>query len=453
MALKLRRGLSSDRTTITPAEGELLYTTDTKIVYVGDGSTLGGNAVSGGGGTGSPYSLSPLTAAAGSASIRLKTDDNSVISDLTLVGTLGNTISVVDANNISIRGGINTGGIGQIPFYLAEGQELTASGAALTWNRTTGQLLVGDNDFTGQVRVYSLAGGQASFVAGSWHNSATNVNNMQLQRGRGTGATPLAVQDGDRIYDIRFSAWDGAVNQASAIVRGEVNGTVTSGRVPGRLRFLTTSATGVISTALLIDSAQDSTFNGHITLNAEKNLRFADADSSNYLAFKAPSTVSTNVIWTLPATDGGLGQVLTTNGTGTLSWSTPSGGSSSSRTTVSAPTGVIANGATADVTIAGYKGYVLYKIETTAAAWVRIYTDIPSRTTDSSRVEGSDPLPGSGVIAEVITTGAQTVLISPGAIGFNGESTPSSNIYLAVTNKSGGSATITVTLTVLQIEV
>jgi|688.fasta_scaffold06868_12 hypothetical protein len=47
MALKLRQGLASDRLSITPASGELIYTTDTKQLYVGDGSTAGGNSISG----------------------------------------------------------------------------------------------------------------------------------------------------------------------------------------------------------------------------------------------------------------------------------------------------------------------------------------------------------------------------------------------------------------------
>jgi hypothetical protein len=47
MALQIRRGLESARTSITPAEGEVLYVTDTKRVYIGDGSTLGGNQVGG----------------------------------------------------------------------------------------------------------------------------------------------------------------------------------------------------------------------------------------------------------------------------------------------------------------------------------------------------------------------------------------------------------------------
>lgn len=45
MALRLRRGTNSERALITPADGELIYTTDTKILYIGDGTTVGGNPV------------------------------------------------------------------------------------------------------------------------------------------------------------------------------------------------------------------------------------------------------------------------------------------------------------------------------------------------------------------------------------------------------------------------
>jgi len=47
MALKLRRGLETNRTDIIPQQGEILYTTDTKELYVGDGTTSGGTKVSG----------------------------------------------------------------------------------------------------------------------------------------------------------------------------------------------------------------------------------------------------------------------------------------------------------------------------------------------------------------------------------------------------------------------
>ena len=45
MAFKIRRGTNAQRLLITPAEGELIYTTDTKKLFTGDGTTLGGVAV------------------------------------------------------------------------------------------------------------------------------------------------------------------------------------------------------------------------------------------------------------------------------------------------------------------------------------------------------------------------------------------------------------------------
>jgi hypothetical protein len=158
----------------------------------------------------------------------------------------------------------------------------------------------------------------------------------------------------------------------------------------------------------------------------------------------------------LGITDGTPGQVLTTNGSGAFTFTTVSGGGGGtglgSRTTASAATGSLANGATGTVSITGFKSYALLKVQTTHAAWVRIYTDATSRSNDASRSEGTDPAAGAGVIAEVITTGAQTVVITPGTIGFNNDGSPTTTIYAAVTNKSGGTATITTTLTVLQLE-
>ena len=46
MALQIRRGTDAERTNITPLIGELIYTTDTKEVYVGDGVSQGGLPVS-----------------------------------------------------------------------------------------------------------------------------------------------------------------------------------------------------------------------------------------------------------------------------------------------------------------------------------------------------------------------------------------------------------------------
>jgi hypothetical protein len=64
-----------------------------------------------------------------------------------------------------------------------------------------------------------------------------------------------------------------------------------------------------------------------IELGAQRELRFEDADSSAYVGFKSPATVTTNLVWTLPATDGSSGQVLSTNGSAVLSWAAAGGGS------------------------------------------------------------------------------------------------------------------------------
>ena len=129
------------------------------------------------------------------------------------------------------------------------------------------------------------------------------------------------------------------------------------------------------------------------------------------------------------------------------------GGSSlQSRTTDTATTGSLAPGAATNLNMTTAKSYVLQKITTNYAAWVTVYTDVGSRSADASRLETTDPLPGSGVIAEVITSGATTQILTPGVIGWNGDASPSTNTYLKVVNKESSSYPITITLHYLKLE-
>ena len=67
---------------------------------------------------------------------------------------------------------------------------------------------------------------------------------------------------------------------------------------------------------------------GDLTLNAQSDLRFADSDSSNWVAFQAPGTISANVTWTLPDADATVnGHALKSDGSGNLSWGTAGGAS------------------------------------------------------------------------------------------------------------------------------
>ena len=59
----------------------------------------------------------------------------------------------------------------------------------------------------------------------------------------------------------------------------------------------------------------------NVQINNAAAFRFSNV-TTNYVAFKAPATIASNVTWTLPSTDGTAGQVLSTNGSGVLSWVT-----------------------------------------------------------------------------------------------------------------------------------
>ena len=121
-----------------------------------------------------------------------------------------------------------------------------------------------------------------------------------------------------------------------------------------------------------------------------------------------------------------------------------------SRTTSQVTTASIASTGEANVSITTPPTYALLKIETSVAAWITLYTDTASRTADATRSETTDPTPGSGVIAEIITTTPTTQLISPGTIGYNSAGTGTT--YLKVVNKSGATASITVTLHYVPLE-
>jgi hypothetical protein len=151
---------------------------------------------------------------------------------------------------------------------------------------------------------------------------------------------------------------------------------------------------------------------------------------------------------TYPNTNGTSGDVLASDGAGNVTWTTPSG--LQSRTTVST-SGSVANGGVLNTTFTTPKTYALLKIETSHQAWVTLYSSSTARSNDSTRLETTDPTPGSGVLSEVITSGAITQSITPGTICFNESA---SNItYAKIVNKSGSTALMSVTLTFVQLEV
>ena len=189
---------------------------------------------------------------------------------------------------------------------------------------------------------------------------------------------------------------------------------------------------------------------GQFVLNCEQN--------SHGITIKGPPhSASASYTLTLPNTDGSNGQVLKTDGSGGLDWVNQNTGTLGSRQTNSATTGSIAQAASTNLTIAtAGKSFSLLSVTISAPAYVILYVDSTTRSADSSRTEGTDPAPGSGVITEVSTTasGSTTFLMTPAVLGWNNDGTPAAQIYAKVVNKraTSGSNTITVTLKTVALE-
>lgn len=118
-----------------------------------------------------------------------------------------------------------------------------------------------------------------------------------------------------------------ALPDAGAAARGLVS--TGSQTVAGAKTF----STQIIASAGVRTAAQDAVvvapFNTGVGQTGEVRFLEIAGNGTNYVGFKAASTISADLIWTLPASDGNNTQVLTTNGAGILSWSTASGGSGS----------------------------------------------------------------------------------------------------------------------------
>jgi len=104
---------------------------------------------------------------------------------------------------------------------------------------------------------------------------------------------------------------------------------VTAGSAGGAgvagLQAFTTTLTSANNLDITVDPTGTGRFlvAGTAQIQNQNTLRFADSDSSNWVAFRSAATVTSNVTWTLPAIDGSSRQTLTTNGSGILSWNTP----------------------------------------------------------------------------------------------------------------------------------
>ena len=92
-------------------------------------------------------------------------------------------------------------------------------------------------------------------------SNTANFNHTENVRQNGTQAVPTAVASGNQLAVTTNYGYDGATNSISSRIFAEVDGTVSSGIVPGRLAFYTSSSAGTSTERFRIDSAGRFGFN------------------------------------------------------------------------------------------------------------------------------------------------------------------------------------------------
>ena len=289
---------------------------------------------------------------------------------------------------------------------------------------------------TGAVTINASGGGGGGSIAGI-DTTGTSVFNQIIASGVTTAATFSG--SGASLTNLNASNLSSGTLPASRIT------SLNASKLTGTAAAINgVNLTGIVTSIVGGTNVTVSGATGEVTINASgggSGITVQDEGS-------ALSTLATTLNF--------AGAGVVASGTGATKTITIAGGGGSlaSRTTKSATTASLNAAASGDLSITAFKAYNLLKIAIDHPAWVRLYVDSASRTSDASRAEGTDPAPGSGVIAEVLTStaGASTFLMSPGVIGWNNDATPSTTVYAKVTNKDSSARAITVTLTLIQAE-
>lgn len=173
---------------------------------------------------------------------------------------------------------------------------------------------------------YEGATGLNGFTTSLGVVDPTGVNTISLPDASGTVAllTSLSVAVGS---GLTYNSTTGEFG-TSAIPNAQLaNSSITLGSTSVALGTTATTIAGLTSITSTTVSAGTGATQGTLIAAGQGILQFADTDSSNYVAFQAPATVTSNVTWTLPSTDAAVsGYALVSDAAGTLSWAAAGGG-------------------------------------------------------------------------------------------------------------------------------
>ncbi len=167
-------------------------------------------------------------------------------------------------------------------------------------------------DVTGDMRVLA-SGGSATGTYEAYSSSSTDGAVVNFYRANGASGAPAAVSNGDLLGGINIGGYAPSGSfQTSVQILSSVNGAPSGTNIPSDLTFALNDGSGMQYPVLMTAD--------NLMVTTGKDLVLADDDNSAWTGFRAPSVVTTSVIYTLPPADGSNGQVLSTNGSGVLSW-------------------------------------------------------------------------------------------------------------------------------------
>ena len=151
------------------------------------------------------------------------------------------------------------------------------------------------------------------------------------------------------------------------------NKTITTATINGSSTI--SGSTEINTTGTIASGA--ATVSGNVTIKGDgttaRKLILNDKGSTNSVSIKAPDTLASSLIFELPSTNGANGQVLATNGSGTLSW-----------TSGVTPTGT----AGGDLT-GSYPNPTLTNVGT-AGAYFKVVVDSKGRVTSGTSLTAAD---------------------------------------------------------------
>lgn len=272
---------------------------------------------------------------------------------------------------------------------------------------------------SGTVTLSNDTASPPSYICPIFKLSGTLTANINYQFPSGIGGNYVVSNAATGAFTITFSSAGGGTSYvvpAGTVVTISVDGTnvIRSGTAAaGSTTQVVYNSAGVeAGSANLTFDGTNATCGGYFS---GLTLRVRGA-TSGYVAFAAAS-VAGSTTYTWPSADGTNGQALTTNGAGTLSWTTISGGGGGGGVTTFAggSTGLTPASATAGaITLAGTLAVANGGTGATTAATARSALDVPS--TGGTGASGTWPINISGASASATSAGTATTATTANAL-------------------------------------